>query len=1053
MDRSLLLTLTGLLTLLLWAGDVWAAPLDPALVAWYGFEAIQDGRIADLSGHGLDLVVVNTVGLGEGKAGRAAEFTGQGYLETPDHPRLGLTGSLTLECWVWLPAGGSAGRLIDKGYVGKNGAYMLDLWPGNALRFIGRDAFSAPVKLSAEAWHHAVVIRDDREGREAIYLDGQMVAERTAGFGELPPTPLPLRLGADSNATSLLQGSLDEVRIYARALDPAEIAARYAGREVYRPAPPPPPPPAARPVAYRDGRLRVDYAALVGHNDVVYLTPALYPFEALPLGNGNLGVTLWNEGGVYLKFNNGSFWRAKEMMQCSSGEAQLTDTPSLLTATDFKQRLSLYDGVVYTRAVTPEGTVVITSFATEGDDMLVVHVVDGRKGPVSRKLTLSHWREDVKFSAEGGMVAMTSASGLLPDKPPVTGRPQPTTAVLAACAEGIVARASGPEEKTVTLVLAEGGPVEYTLYFAAPAVKPDQGDALAYARGRLDAAKQRGWRELLAEHKRYWADFWSKSALYLAGPDATAEYFAQLWYLNLYWAGCQSRGPYCPKFNGGNFLLEKDQRTWGGSYWYQNTREMFWCLPAANHPELVQPLYDLYKSLLPENRRMAKEHFHAGGIQVQETISQFGSGTGGPFTHLVLTDGLETALEFHKWYRHTGDERLWREELYPYMKEAVQFFLDYAKRGEDGKWHIYPTNSRETWWRVQDAAPDLYGLRAVLPILLRESERLGRDAELRPVWQEFLDNLAEYPVDPETGALAPCRFLADPPPTDLARVEAMYKDKNVSRSAKDRKNCECPECELLYPWDLAGIGSANYEQAKKTFEVRKWCACGWDPAGIWAARLGLADEALKILLGHGANQRWPQGWWNTPSGTRWVKALIDVPGFDSSGTNATTLTEMCLQSYGSKIRVWPAFPGAWSGLLRLRAEGGFMVTSEIAAGEVRYVVIESERGEECRIVNPWAGTARVTGPTGFRRESAARELVFPTRPGATYLLEPVAVPLSGRPWAELKPARSEGPRWPGQTSPQQQWRPGQPIMIGLAKDGHPLRVRVEAAAAAAPPQP
>ena len=41
--------------------------LDPALVAWYSFEEMKDGKVVDRSGQGLDLTVVGTVATAEGK--------------------------------------------------------------------------------------------------------------------------------------------------------------------------------------------------------------------------------------------------------------------------------------------------------------------------------------------------------------------------------------------------------------------------------------------------------------------------------------------------------------------------------------------------------------------------------------------------------------------------------------------------------------------------------------------------------------------------------------------------------------------------------------------------------------------------------------------------------------------------------------------------------------------------------------------------------------------------------------------------------------------------
>jgi hypothetical protein len=55
-----------------------------------------------------------------------------------------------------------------------------------------------------------------------------------------------------------------------------------------------------------------------------------------------------------------------------------------------------------------------------------------------------------------------------------------------------------------------------------------------------------------------------------------------------------SRHTLCPKFNGGNWMIEKDSRWWGGGYWHQNTREIFWPTYGANHVELAEPFFELY---------------------------------------------------------------------------------------------------------------------------------------------------------------------------------------------------------------------------------------------------------------------------------------------------------------------------------------------------------------------------------------------------------------------------------------------------------------------------
>jgi hypothetical protein len=152
---------------------------------------------------------------------------------------------------------------------------------------------------------------------------------------------------------------------------------------------------------------------------------------------------------------------------------------------------------------------------------------------------------------------------------------------------------------------------------------------------------------------------------------------------------------------------------------------------------------------------------------------------------------------------------------------------------------------------------------------------------------------------------------------------------------------------------------------------------------------------------------------------------------------------MVLQSYGGLIRVWPAVPAGWSGAYRLRAETGFMVTTERSAGAVEYVALESLFGSPCRLANPWTEPARVTCAGQEILRSAAAELDFPTQAGKKYLVERGAAPVSKLTFARLQPAANEGVKYlthsrRGSAPPRPQ--PGQPC-LGITADGlTPARV-------------
>jgi len=88
------------------------------------------------------------------------------------------------------------------------------------------------------------------------------------------------------------------------------------------------------------------------------------------------------------------------------------------------------------------------------------------------------------------------------------------------------------------------------------------------------------------------------------------------------------------------------------------------------------------------------------------------------------------------------------------------------------------------------------------------------------------------------------------------------------------------------------------------------------------------------------------------------------------------------------ICVFPAIVEAWREVRfsRLRAQGAFLVTAERRDGCTAYVLIESEAGVDCRLVNPWPGQQVVVMQGGeiVAHEVDGDVLAFATRAGQTY---------------------------------------------------------------------
>jgi hypothetical protein len=209
---------------------------------------------------------------------------------------------------------------------------------------------------------------------------------------------------------------------------------------------------------------------------------------------------------------------------------------------------------------------------------------------------------------------------------------------------------------------------------------------------------------------------------------------------------------------------------------------------------------------------------------------------------------------------------------------------------------------------------------------------------------------------------------------------------------------------------------------------------GWEPAAIAAARLGLADEAAKLTMGHMlSNLRTVSGTWYSPTTAVFAGNVPDATYYDAAGVSAQALDEMLLQSQDDVIRLGPAWPEKWQAQYRLLARGGFLVSADLDAGKVRYALIESQRGGTFRVVNPWSGKALVTSSGKTILSSSKRELSFPTQPGKAYRLEPADAPLAKLPFATLAPRANAGPKWIGKLPTYPKWTSS--AVLGLDEQG------------------
>ncbi|MFN8178787.1 MAG: DUF4038 domain-containing protein [bacterium] len=214
-------------------------PPPPAdhLAAAYAFDESGGLTTADVSGHGNTATLHGAV-FGAGEHGSALSFNGtSAYVEAPNSASLDIAGTgLTLAFWVKVisTTSGVDYVIVDKPWSASTMTspfYQYGVEFSNSsnktLDFFFGDAAASlhgPYRMSPApgVWTHVAFTYDGSTVRG--YLDG-VEALSVADASSLVPRGHSLRLGVDGAYQQFFDGSLDDLRIYDRALTAAEVRA------------------------------------------------------------------------------------------------------------------------------------------------------------------------------------------------------------------------------------------------------------------------------------------------------------------------------------------------------------------------------------------------------------------------------------------------------------------------------------------------------------------------------------------------------------------------------------------------------------------------------------------------------------------------------------------------------------------------------------------------------------------------------------------------------------------------------------------------------------
>jgi hypothetical protein len=449
------------------------------------------------------------------------------------------------------------------------------------------------------------------------------------------------------------------------------------------------------------------------------------------------------------------------------------------------------------------------------------------------------------------------------------------------------------------------------------------------------------------------------------GGKSAAETVTNGYTLQRWVNACAGRGAYPIKFNGSLFNVETlrnpvqsycghcqfdaDFREWGNPYWAQNTRLPYWTMPAAGDFDLMKPLFKMYMDALPLRKQLTRLAFNHDGAFYPETMEFWGGapdsdfGRPGDESRKGLPPGqtrhgymqyypqgaLEMLNVMNCYFEFTGDTAFRDSTLLPFGKEILDYYRLHWPRTAEGKLNFTGLTSLEQAADTTNPAPDIAGLRAILPKLAACTP----DSGLRVQWTKMLADLPPLPMKESNGQ----QILAMAEKTP-ARVSGFEK----------------PELYAVFPYRLFGVGRPELDLALETWKQRgNKKTGGWQQDAIQAALLGLSDEAKSYVT---------ENYSRTAPGFRfpamWGPNYDWIPDQDHGCVPMAAMQSMLLQPVGEKLLLFPAWPKEWDVNFKLHAPQNTTIECEAKNGiVVKLIVTPESRRQNVEICRPFVENA------------------------------------------------------------------------------------------------
>lgn len=659
---------------------------------------------------------------------------------------------------------------------------------------------------------------------------------------------------------------------------------------------------------------QIDWAQFMKKQDMVWELLPHYWYEAPFLGNGRLGLMVYQEPG-------------ENCIRLETGDSEVHDhrpekgllgNPRLLTGHFMlypkgqiktgSMRLDLWNAEMVASIETTEGEIRLRAFVHAGRDVIVVE--SETRGNESFQMK---WIPADADSPRFQYSKLPQGSWMKAKMTHYVSNPKPTVSETETGGFSLQKLLNGGETAVCWERQASGQ--KQTLYISLvhsyPQVNAGQKSGII-----IKEAVKAGLPALEKEHRAWWHSFYPKS--FLSMDDGVKENF---YWAQLYKLASATRGDKSLIDNTGPWLTVTP---WPNAWWNLNVQLTYWALNASNHLDLAASLEHALYDHTDHLRANVPEPYRSDSYAIGRSSNLVGE------SEPVKIPGKDENAEVGQllwachnlWliYRFKMDDDLLRQKFFPLLKGAVNYYLHFLYKGTDGRWHLPATYSPE-YGSAEDCNFDLALLNWGCRTLLATCERLKIEDSLKEKWEDVVKKMADFPKD----------------------ANGLLIGKDTPYAFSHRHYSHLLSIYPLYLINIDNGGRDLIETSLAFWQSKPKSLLGYSFTGASSisSALGKGNDALNYLNGLfskflGCNTMYRE------SG----------PVIETPLSAAQSIHDMLLQSWGGKLRIFPAIPDAWKNVTfhNWRGEGAFLISARRSGGGTSYIRIKSEAGEPCIVM-------------------------------------------------------------------------------------------------------